>query len=89
MRKIRGMVFTDRMCFEPGEVAIEGERIEGVESCDAAELTAQEAETYILPGLVDIHFHGCAGYDFCDGTAEAVRAIASYEMTRPRSVRLP
>ena len=34
---------------------------------------------YAIPGLTDIHFHGCAGYDFCDGTQEAIRAIAEYE----------
>ena len=32
-----------------------------------------------IPGLVDIHFHGCMGYDFCDGTEEAIRHIAEYE----------
>ena len=30
MRIIRGMVYMEKMCFEPGEVAIEGERIERV-----------------------------------------------------------
>ncbi len=35
---------------------------------------------YVIPGLVDIHFHGCAGYDFCDGTVEAFDAIMQYEM---------
>lgn len=89
MRKIRGMVYTDGMCFEPGEVVIEGERIEKVERCEAGALTEQEAQTHILPGLVDIHFHGCAGYDFCDGTAEAVRAIASYEMTHGTTTICP
>lgn len=89
MRTIRGMVYTDRMCFEPGEVVIEGERIEKVERCEAGALTEQEANTHILPGLVDIHFHGCAGYDFCDGTAEAVRAIASYEMTHGTTTICP
>ena len=39
------------------------------------------AGSYILPGLVDIHFHGCAGYDFCDGTPEAFAAIENYELT--------
>ena len=34
---------------------------------------------YALPGLIDIHFHGCLGYDFCDGTKEAIAAIAKYE----------
>ena len=34
---------------------------------------------YAIPGLTDLHFHGCAGYDFCDGTKEALQAIAEYE----------
>ncbi len=89
MRIIRGMVYTEKMCFEPGEVAIEGERIERVERCEAGALTEKEAQTYILPGLVDIHFHGCAGYDFCDGTTEALRAIASYEMTHGTTTICP
>lgn len=33
-----------------------------------------------IPGLTDIHFHGCMGYDFCDGTQEAVQAIADYQL---------
>ena len=32
-----------------------------------------------IPGLIDIHFHGCASHDFCDGTLEAIDAIAAYE----------
>ncbi|MCM1126945.1 MAG: N-acetylglucosamine-6-phosphate deacetylase [Lachnospiraceae bacterium] len=32
-----------------------------------------------IPGLTDIHFHGCMSYDFCDGTREAVDAMAEYE----------
>lgn len=34
-----------------------------------------------IPGLTDIHFHGCMGHDFCDGTREAVDAMAAYEAT--------
>lgn len=34
---------------------------------------------YVLPGLIDLHFHGCNGYDFCDGTLEAIQALAEYE----------
>lgn len=95
MRTVRGRVFTEGMCFEAGEVVIEGERILNVERCANDALTEKEAQTYVLPGLVDIHFHGCAGYDFCDGTAEAARAIASYEMTHgitticPATMTLP
>ena len=34
----------------------------------------------MIPGLIDIHFHGCAGVDFCDGTVEAMRHMAEYEL---------
>ena len=36
----------------------------------------------VAPGLIDLHFHGCAGYDFCDAAAEALHAIAAYEASR-------
>ena len=81
MRTIRGLLYTENMSFEPGEIAFSGDTIEKITFCGEDRLTAQEAAHYILPGLVDIHFHGCAGYDFCDGTMEAMRAIASYELT--------
>lgn len=80
MQGIRGMIFTDQMRFQAGEIKITDDIIEDIVLLDEASLTAEEAARYLLPGLVDIHFHGCGGYDFCDGTLEAVRAIADYEM---------
>lgn len=95
MRLIKGMIYTEKMCFEPGGLTIEGDRIKKIERYGEETLTERERETYVLPGLTDIHFHGCAGYDFCDGTAEAVCAIASYEMAHgitticPTTMTLP
>lgn len=80
MQRIRGMLYTDQMQFRAGEIKITDDIIEDIAFLSEESLTAEEAGRYLLPGLVDIHFHGCAGYDFCDGTEEAVRAIASYEM---------
>lgn len=34
---------------------------------------------YAIPGLIDIHFHGCMGHDFCDATAESLSAMADYQ----------
>lgn len=34
---------------------------------------------YAIPGLIDLHFHGCMGDDFCDGDKEAIHRIAEYE----------
>lgn len=37
---------------------------------------------YVLPGLIDIHTHGCMGQDFCNGTEEALRTMAEYELSQ-------
>lgn len=42
-----------------------------------------EAEgCWLIPGLTDLHFHGCRGEDFSDGTAEGLQTIADYELSR-------
>lgn len=70
-------VFTEEKTFEDGEVIIrDGLISEGKE--DAGEVIDGEG-CYAIPGLIDIHFHGCKGYDFCDGTKEAIHEIAKYE----------
>lgn len=35
---------------------------------------------YVIPGLIDIHFHGCVGHDFCEASFDAISAIANYEL---------
>ena len=37
---------------------------------------------YALPGLLDLHFHGAVGHDFCDGTEEAIQALADFEASK-------
>ncbi len=50
---------------------------------------------YAIPGLVDIHLHGCMGSDFSSGTDEAIRKIAEYELSQgvtsicPATMTLP
>lgn len=34
---------------------------------------------YAIPGLIDLHFHGCMGYDFCEHTTKALKQITEYE----------
>lgn len=34
---------------------------------------------YCFPGMIDLHFHGCKGFDVCDGTQQALEEIARYE----------
>lgn len=44
---------------------------------------------YAIPGLIDIHFHGCMGADFCDGTPESIQTIANYEASQGITTILP
>ena len=50
---------------------------------------------YVIPGLIDIHFHGCMGQDFSNGTLEALETISNYEASQgitsicPASMTLP
>ncbi|MDO4565980.1 MAG: N-acetylglucosamine-6-phosphate deacetylase [Oscillospiraceae bacterium] len=65
--------------FKQGDIFIEGGRFS--EAPSGGE-TLNAGGCYALPGLIDIHFHGAAGYDFCDGTPEALRAISAYEASQ-------
>lgn len=76
---LRGMIFTKDCVFEPGELVIEDGIIKEVRICEYLALSCGEQQKYLIPGLVDVHFHGAAGYDFCDGTKEALQAITAYE----------
>lgn len=69
-------VFKENGSFEKDSIFIDGELF----SDSSADETVIDADgLYAIPGLTDIHFHGCVGYDFCDGTAEAIEKMAVYE----------
>lgn len=44
------------------------------------ENTVDASDCYIIPGMIDIHLHGCNGYDLCDGTQRAIWEIADYQI---------
>ena len=81
-------VYREDQTFADGEIRI----LDGVfeKVCTGAGrgegILAEKDETvidgdgaYAIPGLIDLHFHGCMGDDFCDGTKEAIGRIAEYE----------
>lgn len=70
-------VFTKDGCFQIQDTYVEGERFAETTS-DTRFVDADGS--LLIPGLIDIHFHGCAGYDFCDATGEALQKIAEYEL---------
>ena len=81
-------VFMGNQTFEEGEIRVRDGRIEEVRAGKMRgegflALPGEEVidcqGAYAIPGLIDLHFHGCMGDDFCDGTKDAIRRIAEYE----------
>lgn len=85
-RIINGAVFCEDGSFAPQTVYIIDEKLASQEAYLAAQsaLGAEEVVdaggNYVIPGLTDIHFHGCMGSDCCDATAEAFQTMAAYEL---------
>ena len=63
-------------CF--GNVLIKDNKIVEITDkiCDA-DIVYDAKRNYLLPGLIDIHFHGSYGYDFIENAKEAIDVISS------------
>ncbi|SHJ55748.1 N-acetylglucosamine-6-phosphate deacetylase [Hespellia stercorisuis] len=88
IRNVR--VFRENQTFVPGTIVIkdglfQAITLEGMtgragRAVDLTDETVLDGEgCYAIPGMIDLHFHGCKGYDFCDGTRQAIEEIARYE----------
>lgn len=76
-----GQVFTGEAFEEKTLFICDGRIAKDIaDGADAEEIDAQGC--YVIPGLVDVHSHGAVGYDFCDGTHEAINAICRYQASR-------
>lgn len=72
-----GEVFNAKGFFEYKDLLAEDGIITDKQTGDVC---IDASEMYIIPGLIDIHFHGCMGADLCDGTKEALDTITEYEI---------
>lgn len=76
-------VFTEGKKFTDGGIVIKNGTIEQVYTEGKRPQTEDEVldgkGMYAIPGLIDLHFHGCKGDDFCDGSRDAIARIAEYE----------
>lgn len=84
-------IFTEEKKFTIASVEVKEGRFSAIHK--EKELSEEEAfscpEDFLLPGLIDIHFHGCLGEDFCDGTREAMQTLAKYEAEHGITVICP
>ena len=79
MRITNGRVFDLEQGFAGRDLCTDGALISPASGDD----TVLDAKgCYVIPGLVDVHFHGCVGEDFSDATAEGLQKIADFELSQ-------
>ena len=79
MRITGGRVFDLEQGFVAREVCTDGTLIART---GAGGGTLDASGCYVIPGLVDVHFHGCVGEDFSDATPEGLQKIADFELSQ-------
>ncbi len=79
MRIINGQVFDLEQGFLSRDVLTDGRQIASASRDDQV---LDAAGCYVIPGLVDVHFHGCVGEDFSDATPDGLQKIADYELSQ-------
>ena len=79
---IKGLkIYSEEKVIKHGAVLIEGDKIaeiftdkEHQRFCE--KITYQfSANSHLIPGFIDMHIHGCAGFDIMDATKDAISTI--------------
>lgn len=76
--RLTGKLFDPGMGFTSGTLCLEGDRIAQRAGGEEYDL----GDCYVIPGLTDLHFHGCVGSDVSDGDGEGLQKMADYELSR-------
>ena len=75
-------VFSDGCRFVEKDLIIRDGRVVFGAPAQENEEVVDAGGAYALPGLVDIHFHGAVGHDFCDADEAGLQAIADFEASK-------
>ncbi|MBQ0027048.1 MAG: N-acetylglucosamine-6-phosphate deacetylase [Lachnospiraceae bacterium] len=95
MKEIKGLIFTPDFKFKPGVIYINGHKIDDVRYIGLDELGDSDREHYLIPGLIDIHMHGCIGEDVSNASVDGLMKVADYERSNgitsfcPATMTLP
>lgn len=70
-------VYQENNTFRMEDIYIDGLKI--VDHIPPNQTVINADGLFAIPGLTDIHFHGCEGHDFCEGNHGAILAMAKYQ----------
>lgn len=71
-------IFQDNKTFKSGNLAFLDGKFVPEESVSDTEMMDGNG-WFAIPGLIDIHFHGCMGDDFCDADLNGIARMAKYQ----------
>lgn len=78
MRLTGGKVFDLKEGFIERDLCTDGESI----AAASGDGTVYDvSDCYVIPGLVEVHFHGAVGEDFSDGSPEGLQKMADFELS--------
>lgn len=85
MKIINGSVYGADFKFSNQTILTKDDRIESIDPAMPEAVTESDdildaSDCYVIPGLTDVHFHGCVNHDFCDADFEGVHTMAQYEL---------
>jgi N-acetylglucosamine-6-phosphate deacetylase len=80
---LAGTIYTPLEEIHNGVILIEGHRIaktgvRGQVKIPSEATIIDNQDRTVVPGFIDIHIHGAAGYDLMEGTPEAVAAVSNH-----------
>lgn len=76
-----GTVFLHGKSFEKKNVELDQNKIKAILDTAGKDTEVYDASgCYVIPGLVDLHFHGCVGCDISDHNIEDIAKMAAYEL---------
>lgn len=75
-------IFDEKFNIVQSDISVKGQKIDEIAPALQGNDSFDLSNCIIAPGFVDIHIHGCAGADTCDGTREAVAKMAEQLITK-------
>lgn len=79
LRIINVLKYGEDHRFVPGEICMDERNGRFRKNALPGEPVIDGKGAYAIPGLIDLHFHGCMGDDLCDAGEETIMRMAAYE----------
>lgn len=87
-----GTVVTPFESLPEASLVLEGDRVAALLPAGApadGDATIDARGLWVTPGLIDIHIHGCGGFDTMDATPEALQGLARFQARHGVTAYLP